>query len=75
MEVRSLTRLKDFWHFIAKENPIDPKDFKSLIEFQKDRIQVISLSLIQDNLDYSISFHYTAETYTPMNGCEKIYDI
>ena len=75
MEVRSLSRLQDLWHFIAKENSIDPKDFKSLTEFQKDRIQLISLSLIQDNLDFSIIFHYTAEAYTPMNGCEKIYDI
>ena len=60
VKVSNLLKLQDLWHFIAEEDPIDLDSFKTLIEFQKERRQVVSLCLIQDSLDYSL-FHYIVE--------------
>ena len=57
MEVRIFLRSQDLWHFVVEEDLIDPEASKALTEFKKDRRQVVSLSLIQDSIGYSI-FHY-----------------
>ena len=59
-----MLKLQDLWHFIAEEDPIDLYSFKTLTEFQKERRQVVSLCLIQDNIDDSL-FHYVTEVDTP----------
>ena len=64
MEVINLLRSQYLCHFLIEEDPIDPYAFKALYEFQKDKRQVVSLSLIQDNIEYSI-FHYIVEDDTP----------
>ena len=63
-KVINLLKLQDLWYFIVEGDPIDLETFKALIEFQKERREVVPLSLIQDNIDYSI-FHHIAEAYTP----------
>ena len=62
------------WHFLFEEDPIDPYAFKALSEFQKDRRQVVSLSLIQDNIEYSI-FHYIAEDDTPKRAWDTLKEV
>ena len=62
------------WNFVVEGDPIDPEAFKALTEFQKDRRKVISLSLIQDSIDYSI-FHYIAEAYTPKRAWDILKEV
>ena len=59
-----MLKLQDLWHFIVEEDPRDPDSFKALNGFQKERRQVVSLCLIQNNIDYSL-FHYIVEANTP----------
>ena len=74
MEVRSLLRSQNWWHFLVEEDPNDPDAFKALSDFQKDRSQVVSLSLIQGNIYYSI-FHYIAEAYTPKRAWDILKEV
>ena len=57
IQVRNLLRSHDLWHFLVEDNLIDLETFNALTEFEKERRQVVSLSLIQDSIGYSI-FHY-----------------
>ena len=52
------------WHFIVEEDPRDSKKIKALTKFQKERMQVVALCLIQDSIDYSL-IHYIVEADTP----------
>ena len=74
MEVRNWLRSQDLWNFLVEEDPIDPKSFKDLTKFQKERRQVVVLSLIQENIDYSI-FHYIAEAYTPKRAWDILKEV
>ena len=74
MEVINLLRSQDFCHFLIEEDPIDPYAFKALSEFQKDRRKVVSLSIIQDNIEYSI-FHYIAEDDTPKRAWDTLKEV
>ena len=62
------------WHFLFEEDPIDPYAFKHLFEFQKDRRQFVSLSLIQDNIECSI-FHYIAKDDTPKRAWDTLKEV
>ena len=64
VKVSNLLKLQDVWHFIVEEYPRDLDSFKYLPKFQKERRKVVSLCLIQDNIDYSL-FHYIIEANTP----------
>ena len=62
------------WNFIAEEDPRDPYSFKALTKFQKERKQVVVLSLIQDSIDYSI-FHYIEEADTPKRAWDILKEV
>ena len=62
------------WHFIAEEDPIDPKKINALIEFKKERRKVVALCLIQDSIDYSI-FHYIVEADTPKRARDTLKEV
>ena len=64
VKVSNLLRSHNLWHFIVEEDLRDPYSFKALIEFQKERRQVVALCLIQKSIDYSL-FHYIVEVDTP----------
>ena len=46
VKVTNFLTLQNLWHFIVEEDPRAPYSFKALIEFQKERRQVVSLCLI-----------------------------
>ena len=56
-KVINVLKLQYLWHFIAKEDPIDPEKFNSLTKFEIERRQVVALCLMQNTIDYSL-FHY-----------------
>ena len=62
------------WHFIAEEDPIDAEKFNALIEFEKERRQVVALCLIQDCIDYSL-FHYIVEADTPKRAWDTLKEV
>ena len=54
IKVSNLLKLQDLQHFIIEEDPRYPNSFKALTEFQKEKSKVVSLCLIEDNIDYSL---------------------
>ena len=58
-----MLKLQDLWHFIIEEDPVDPEKCNALTEFEKERRQIVALTLIQDSIDYSL-FHYIVEVDT-----------
>ena len=74
MQVRSLLRSQELFHFMVEEDLIDLDSFKALYVFHKERMQVVSLSLIQDIIDYSI-FHYIAEADTPKRPWDILKEV
>ena len=49
---RIFLRSQDLWNLVVEEDLIDPEAFKALTEFKKYIRHVVSLSLIQDSIDY-----------------------
>ena len=43
-------------------------------DFQNERRQVVSLCLIQDNIDYFL-FHYIVEADTPKRACDTLKEV
>lgn len=64
LKIRDLLRSQDLWHFVAEVDPNDLVSFQNLIEYQKERRQVVALSIIQNGIDYSI-FHNISDASTP----------
>ena len=64
LKIRDLLRSQDLWHFVAENDPIDLAAFENLTEYQKERGQVVALSIIQNGIDYSI-FHNISDASTP----------
>ena len=74
VNVINVLKLQDLWHFIIEEDPIDPENFNSLTEFEKERRQVIASCLIQDSIDYSL-FHYIVEVDTPKRAWDTLKEV
>ena len=74
VKVINLLKLHDLWHFIVEENPIDPKKFNALIEFEKEKRQVVALNIIQDSIDYS-NFQYIVEVDTPKRAWDTLKEV
>ena len=62
------------WHFIVEEDPRDPYSFKALIEFQKERMKVVSLCIMQESIYYSL-FHYFVEADTPKSAWNILKEV